>query len=182
MKRFVMGFICAALIFGGTSVLADSISFVGKTIDSEIPVYYNEEPLVAKAIAVEGMSYLPVRTVGNTLGAKIEYRDGAIFMEKTDDYEAIKQQVMNDIKLEMQKEEIRKEITKLQTAIENGRKQISELEIDIARNEGAVKDTLVQLKATVETIIQQQEAKIKELEAQLAELEGQEDGENQDQE
>lgn len=182
MKRFVMGVICGALIFGGTSVLADSISLVGKTIDGEIPVYYNKEPLAAKAIVVEGISYLPVRTVGNTLGATIEYRDGAVYVEQADQYEVIKEKVLNDLKLEMQKEEIQKEISKLQTANENLRKQVVELENDIKRNDGAVRDTLIQLKTSAETIIQQQEAKIKELEAQLAELEGQEDGENQDQE
>lgn len=182
MKRFVVGFVCGALIFGGTSVLADGISFVGKKIEREIPVYYNKEPLAAKAIVVEGISYLPVRTVGNTLGATIEYRDGAVYVEQADQYEIIKERVLSDIKLEMQKEEIQKEIAKLQTAIENGRKRISELESDIAKNEGAVRDALVQVKTSVEIVIQQQEAKIKELEAELAELEGQEDGENQDQE
>jgi len=183
MKRFILGVICGALLFGGTSVLAESISLVGKTIDTEIPVYFNEEPLAAKAIAVEGTSYLPVRTVGNTLGATIEYRDGAVYVEQADQYEVIKEKVLKDLKLEMQREEIQKEISKLQTANENLRKQVSVLENSIeVEPVPSVKENMIKIKENTLEMITQNEQKIAELQAQLAELEGQEDGENQDQE
>jgi len=176
MKRFALGFICGALLFGGTAVLAEGVSLVGKRVDGEIPVIYNDEPLVAKAITVEGTSYLPVRTVGNTLGAKIEYKDGAVYVEKADEYEALKEKILNDLKFEAQKEELQKEISKLQTAIENSRRNISELEKQIAAIEypdDPVREALLRTKASVENIIQQHEAKIRELQVHLAALEQQ---------
>jgi len=184
MKRFITGFLCGALLFGGTAVLADSVSLVGKKVDGEVSVFYNDEPLAAKAITVEGTSYLPVRTVGNTLGAKIEYRDGAVYVEQVDEYDAIKEKVLKDIQVEMKKEELRKELEKLQKAVENNKKLISELEKDIELNssQGFDVSSLIRVKETTEAVNQQNLQKIKELEAQLAELEGQEDGENQDQE
>jgi hypothetical protein len=177
MKRFITGFLCGALLFGGTAVLADSVSMVGKIVDGEVSVFYNDEPLAAKAITVEGTSYLPVRTVGNTLGAQIDYRDGAIYVEKTDDYEAIKTQVMNDIKLEMRKEELRDEIAKLYAAVENQREQITELErgIEISEKQGGYTPSLIQAKQIIESSIQVNIQKIKELEAELAELEATEE-------
>lgn len=175
VKRFALGFICGALIFGGTAVLAESVSLVGKTVDGEVPVYYNDEPLVAKAITVEGTSYLPVRTVGNTLGANIEYRDGAVYVEQEDQYEAIKEKVMSDIKLEMQKDELRKEIEKLQAANANIRERIADLEKEIEHglSAGSLVDGSVKAKEIVEKTLQTNLQKIADLEAQLAALEQQ---------
>ena len=182
MKKFVLGVICGALIFGGSSVLADSLSLVGKTVDGEVPVYYNDEPLVAKAITVQGTSYLPVRTIGNTLGVDIQYKDGAVYVEKQEEYEAIKQQVMKDIKKEMRKEELQSEIAKLQAANEKIREslEIVEKEIEIGTEQGAYIEGSLMAKANLESALQKNIQRIQELEAELAELEGQEDGENQE--
>jgi hypothetical protein len=182
MKKFILGFVCGALIFGGTAVLADGVSLIGKTVDGEVPVFYNDEPLVAKAITVEGTSYLPVRTVGNTLGAQIEYRDGAVHVEQKNDTEIIKQQVMNEIKIEMRKEEIRKNLDGLKKGIEaytelaNQAKQNLEIETEPiirADYERTIRDA--------EQIIQKNQQKIAELEAELAALEQQQD-ESEDEE
>jgi len=177
MKRFILGVICGALIFGGTSVLADSFSLVGKIVDGEVPVYYNEEPLAVRAITVEGASYLPVRTIGNTLGANIEYRDGAVYVEKQNEYESIKQQVMNDIKNEMRKEELQAEIAKLQAANESIKQslEIVEREIEIGKAEGAYIEGSLMAKQNLENSLQKNLQRIQELEAQLAELEATEE-------
>jgi hypothetical protein len=177
MKKFILGVICGALIFGGSSVLADSLSLVGKTVDGEVPVYYNDEPLVAKAITVQGTSYLPVRTIGNTLGVDIQYKDGAVYVEKQEEYEAIKQQVMKDIKKEMRKEELKSEIAKLQSANERIQKslEIVEREIEVGKAEGSYIEGSLMTKQNLEKSLQQNLQKIKELEAQLAELEATEE-------
>lgn len=184
MKKFVLGVMCGAFLFGGTSVLADSVSLVGKKIEKEILVYFNGEPLAAKAIVVEGTSYLPLRTIGNTLGADIKYRDGAVYVEKANDYDAIKEKIVNDIKLEMRKEELQSEIAKLQAANEKIREslEIVEKEIEIGTEQGAYIEGSLMAKANLESALQKNLQRIQELEAELAELEGQEDGENQDQE
>lgn len=176
MRRFVSGLLLGALIFGGSSVLADGVVWTGKTIEGELPVFYNGEPLVAKAIVVEGTSFLPLRTIGNTLGAKVEYKDGAVYVEKANDYEAIKEKIVNDIKLEMRKEELRDEIAKLYAAIENQRERIAELErsIEISENQGGYTPSLIQAKQIIESSIQANLQKIKELEAELAALEEEE--------
>jgi len=181
MKKFILGAICGALIFGGTSVLADSLSLVGKTVDGEVPVYYNDEPLVAKAITVEGTSYLPVRTIGNTLGADILYKDGAVYVEKQNEYDSIKQQVMNDIKRELRKEELQAEIEKLRGANEKLQETLNDVEreIEIGVEKGSYIEGSLMVKANIESSIQKNLQRIGELEAELAALEGQEDGEDQ---
>ena len=174
MKRFVIGFLFGALIFGGSSVLADDVSWVGKSIDGELPIYYNGEPLVAKAIVVNGTSFLPVRTIGNTLGAQVEYRDGAVYVERENEreYEKLKQQVMNDLKIETRKEELRKEIAKLQAANENLKARLAEVEKDI--QEGIASGGFIggseQAKQIIENTIQANQQKIQQLEAELAAL------------
>lgn len=184
MKKFVLGVMCGAFLFGGTSVLADSVSLVGKKIEKELLVYFNGEPLAAKAIVVEGTSYLPVRTIGNTLGADIKYRDGAVYVEKPYDYEAIKKQVMNDIKREMRIEELRDEIVKLKGANEKIKESLEIVEEDIEKSsvDGGYIEGSLMAKANLESALQKNLQRIQELEAELAELEGREDGENQDQE
>jgi len=177
MKKFVLGVLFGALIFGGTSVLADSVSLIGKPIQNEIPVFHNNERLETKAIAVDGVSYLPVRTIGNALGARVEFRDGAIHVEKQDDYDAIKEKVLNDIRLEQQKEELREEIAKIQASMENIRSQISNFEKEIAASkEDGVADKLKQLKEALEQTLQQQQQRIAELEEELKKLEQQQPG------
>lgn len=175
MKKFVLGVLCGAFLFGGTSVLAESISLVGKKIEKEIPVHYNGEPLVAKAIVVEGTSYLPVRTIGNTLGADIKYRDGAVYVEKANDYDAIKEKIVNDIKREMRKEELQTEIAKLQAANEKIREslEIVEKDIEIGTEQGAYIEGSLMAKANLESALQKNIQRIQELEAELAALEQQ---------
>ena len=175
MKKFVLGVLCGAFLFGGTSVLAESTSLVGKKIEKEIPVHYNGEPLVAKAIVVEGTSYLPVRTIGNTLGADIKYRDGAVYVEKANDYEAIKKQVMNDIKREMRIEELRDEIVKLKGANEKIKESLEIVEEDIEKSsvDGGYIEGSLMAKANLESALQKNLQRIQELEAELAELEEQ---------
>jgi len=175
MKKFVLGILCGAFLFGGTSVLAESISLVGKKIEKEIPVNYNGEPLVAKAIVVEGTSYLPVRTVGNTLGATVEFKDGVIHVEKTNDYDVIRDKVMNDIKREMRIEELREEISKLKEANEKIKESLEIVENDIEKStvDGGYIEGSLMAKANLESAIQNNLKKISELEAELAELEQQ---------
>ena len=177
MKKFILGVICGALIFGGTSVLADSLSLVGKTVQKEVTVNFNGEPLAVKAIMVNNTTYLPIRMLGNLLGAKIEYKDGEVHMEKPDEYQNIKEQILTEIMLEEQKGEIKKKIAELQLAIENGQKRIVELEDEINRdgNDGVVKEALMKAKEITQTVLQQQLAQLAELEAQLAELEATEE-------
>lgn len=177
MKKFVLGVLFGALIFGGTSVLADSVSLIGKSIQNEFPVFYNNERLEAKAIAVDGVSYLPVRAIGDALGARVEFRDGAIYVEKQDDYEAIKEEVMHDIRVEQRKEELREEIARVQAAIESMRSQISNIGKEMAApKEDGIADQLKKLEEALEKTLQQQQQKLAELEEELKKLEQQQSG------
>ena len=177
MKKFVFGFVLGALIFGGTTVLADNVSLIGKEIQGELTVYFNGEPLIAKAIVVDGVSYLPIRTVGNTLGARIEYRNGAVYVEKENEYEEIKEQVMNDIKREMRKEEILEEIKKLRSANEKFQESLISIENDIkiGQEKGADIQAHLIVKSNLENSIKQNLQIIAELEAELAALEEEEE-------
>jgi len=174
MRKFIAGFICGAVLLFGTSVLAESVTMVGKTIQSEIPVYLNGENLAVNAIAVDGASYLPVRVIASTLGAKVDFRGGVIHLEKSNEADALKEEILAEIRLENQKSEIRKEIDKLRAAIDNNNRQIQHFEELIANEpDTLIKETYEKNIGMIEQVIQQQTQKIADLEAQLAALEQQ---------
>lgn len=82
MKKFISGVIVGALIFGALpGAFAASKSFVGKTIKSELSVYFNGKKLEDSAIVTEGKSYLPVRKVAELSGLTLELKGSDIYLK-----------------------------------------------------------------------------------------------------
>lgn len=74
MKRFLVGFVLGALIFGSMTAFAND-EVRAKLTDIKLMVNGQLVELENKVMAVEGRSYLPVREVANLVGYDVDYND-----------------------------------------------------------------------------------------------------------
>lgn len=81
MKKFIVGFLCGALIFSAGLVAADGISLIGKKIQSEAVATLDGEQ-IDTAIIVDGKSYAPVRSVAEATGLTVGFEKGKVKLEK----------------------------------------------------------------------------------------------------
>jgi len=75
MKKFIIG-LCAVFVITtvGATAYGAVNSLVGKKVQSEAPVIVNGEE-IGDAIIIDGVSYLPVRKVSETLGLDVSYEN-----------------------------------------------------------------------------------------------------------
>lgn len=85
MKKYVAVFLAGALLMLSTQVLADTVSQIGKKVDSEASVYVDGVK-VSDAIIIKGKSYVPGRDVAEALGAKVEWKgsEGVVITSEID--------------------------------------------------------------------------------------------------
>ena len=80
MRKYVSGFIVGVFLATGITAYADSLSLVGKRIQSETIIYKDGEYL-DKAIAIDGKSYAPIRVIAESAGLDVSYKGGEIYLE-----------------------------------------------------------------------------------------------------
>lgn len=74
MKKFVMGLIIGAGFMFSMSVNAEGVAnFVGKTIQGQFPVKVNGETIDNPGIVIDGVSYLPTRTIAEIAGFEVKF-------------------------------------------------------------------------------------------------------------
>jgi len=83
MRKYVSGFIVGVFLATGITAYADSLSLVGKRIQSETIIYKDGEYL-DKAIAIDGKSYAPIRVIAESAGLDVSYKGGEIYLETKD--------------------------------------------------------------------------------------------------
>lgn len=88
MKKYLIGFMAGVLLMFSTSVLAEGISKIGKRIEAEFSVQLDGEELPFKAIALEGTSYAPVRSVAEALGLEVDFVDKVVVLNSKQPKEA----------------------------------------------------------------------------------------------
>ena len=82
MKKIVFGIVIGALLTLGISAAADGISKIGKSITNEYVIKINDEELSVKAIAVDGMSYAPVRVIAETAGFAVNFANNEVLLNR----------------------------------------------------------------------------------------------------
>lgn len=73
MKKFIVGFLLGLLLSFSFSVYAEVQSLIGRTVQGMFPVKVNGVKLEKQAIVIDGTSYLPVRTLGESLGFDVYF-------------------------------------------------------------------------------------------------------------
>lgn len=82
MKKVVAAFIAGALLMVSVQAFGDSISKIGKKIQTEYTVTVDGQKLTVPAIAVDGTSYAPVRAIGEAAGYNVSVSGKSINLEK----------------------------------------------------------------------------------------------------
>jgi hypothetical protein len=84
MKKFIFGLLVGmALMVTGNVFAADIQSLIGKTIQGQFGVTVDGKSLDMPAIVVDGTSFLPVRSFGESVGYAVYFdTEGAIRLEK----------------------------------------------------------------------------------------------------
>lgn len=80
MKKFIAGVMVGAMIFGGTSIFADSIkNLVGTKVTGTYTLKQNGEK-VADAVILKGSAYVPVRTMSEATNTPLQVKGKEIIM------------------------------------------------------------------------------------------------------
>ncbi|MEC0169710.1 hypothetical protein [Paenibacillus graminis] len=174
MKKFVSGVIVGALLFGGASVFAESVSLIGKKVSGVYTIEKNGKK-VAEAVIINGSAYAPVRAVAEATGAGLKVEGKKIIMSETNQGSSAtatsEQKSVADLQVEREK---------VSAVIEQKKANITDLETNvIPLYEAQVKDLSTnsalaqQVQGTVDSyksILEQRKTELSTLQQQLTDL------------
>lgn len=78
MRKFVIGLICGAVLMFSGQALAGTISNIGKKIQGEYAIVVDGKKLETKAIAVNGTTYTPNRSLADAVGYDVAFTDQTV--------------------------------------------------------------------------------------------------------
>lgn len=96
MKKIIIAFIAGALVMVSGQALADTVSQIGKKVDSEATVYVDGKK-VSDAIIIKGKSYVPGRDVAEALGGTVEWKGSENSIVITSDSNSIAETQSNEV-------------------------------------------------------------------------------------
>ena len=79
MKRFLIAAVVVLVLAGGLTAYAGG-GMVGKAVDATYPLWLHGNKLEKDVIVIEGVSYAPVRMIGESLGLDVEFKDEQVFL------------------------------------------------------------------------------------------------------
>ncbi|MFD1776648.1 stalk domain-containing protein [Paenibacillus rhizophilus] len=85
MKKIVASFIAGALVMVSVQAFGDSVSQIGKKIQTEYTVTVDGQKLTVPAIAVDGKSYAPVRVIGEAAGYNVSVSGKTVVLNKKEE-------------------------------------------------------------------------------------------------
>jgi hypothetical protein len=171
MKKIVVAFIAGALLMLTGQALADTVSQIGKKVDSEAAVYVNGNK-VSDAIIIKGKSYAPVRDIVVKLGAYVEWKgsEGIVITNNlVTDEEIAEHNLKNEMYIQA--------YATAKAKVDGSKREIERLEKSIAKAKAEfVPDTIVseyQLSRIekLEQELETEKANLVQYEAKLSELE-----------
>ncbi|MEK0313747.1 hypothetical protein [Cohnella sp. 56] len=84
-KSFIVGFFAGVMMTASVSSFAATSSVVGKKVQGEFTVVVDGAALSQKAVVIDGSSYAPLRSVGDSTGYDVSFEDKTVaFTKKTE--------------------------------------------------------------------------------------------------
>lgn len=165
MKKFVFGLILGAGLAFSVSTYAEEVkNFIGASIQGQFPVTVGGEVITSPGIVVDGISYLPTRTIAELAGFEVKF-DADLGIELT------KKEVVTGVGIQMGEvtkdrmiEQLKDQINKLNMQIDTAKATVTVTEGFVERNPDSPE---------WEANLQQSKDFLADLEAQKAELEAQ---------
>lgn len=171
MRKYIVGFIAGAIIVSTVQVYGGAITLIGKEIKNEVEISLLGNKLTNKAPLIDGITYVPIREVTETLGLKAVFVNGKV---------EITQPGLEELRISGDIDLNKKEIATAEKSISTINEQIVIYEKTINDNPGKTdwaidpNITLASLKNNLQTFQQQLallESELAELEAQLETIE-----------
>ncbi|WP_028546244.1 hypothetical protein [Paenibacillus taiwanensis] len=78
MKKLVAISLCSLVLVAGSVAYATGGSLIGKKVDKTVSVVVNGQKAKTEAVIIDGVTYAPVRTVGEMTGSTVKYEGGVV--------------------------------------------------------------------------------------------------------
>lgn len=89
MRKYLIGGIVGFTLALGVSAHAEEVlSLVGKQVQGEVNVKLNGQTLDSKGAIIDGSSLLPVRTLAESLGLNVDFKNGEVLLNSSTTKEA----------------------------------------------------------------------------------------------
>ncbi|MDK8182125.1 hypothetical protein [Paenibacillus sp. UMB4589-SE434] len=95
MKKIIIGSLCFIILIAGSAAYAAGESLVGKKVTRTVEVIVNGQKTNAEAVVIDGVTYAPVRAVGEITGSTVKYEGGVVTLNNTQG----KEQTMNIVQV-----------------------------------------------------------------------------------
>lgn len=82
MRKYIIGIVVGSVLAFSGQAMAETISNVGKKIQSEYEVIVDGKTLPVKAVNVEGITLTPNRSLADATGYKVEFKNGVVVFTK----------------------------------------------------------------------------------------------------
>lgn len=135
MKKSLIVTVAVSVLLAGSVASAAATSLVGKKVAKEVQIEVDGKKTRSPAVIIDGVTYAPVREVGEMTGRTVKYEKGVVVMNSDDvtmgeDATQVKpstQSIDNDIKYKREKlESNREEITRQEGIIADSTKRFEE--------------------------------------------------------
>ena len=70
MKKFILGFVCGAIILGAVGVVAELL-----VSENQFPIFVNGERQEMESFLINGRTFLPLRAMGDALGVEVYWNE-----------------------------------------------------------------------------------------------------------
>lgn len=172
-KKVVAAFLAGALMMVSVQAFGDSVSQIGKKIQTELSVTVDGKKLTVPAIAVDGKSYAPVRAIGDAVGYNVAVSGKSIILSKEGG--TVSDNIVN---IPEPTPEVIPPAATHTPKLQTNESKINALSHKLATLSGSIAIAEAQLKDKPDNSELQQKvvdlkAQYAELQAQLAELQGQ---------
>lgn len=85
MKKGIIVTIAVSLLLAGSVAGAAGSSLIGKKVAKEVQIEVDGKKTKNQAVIIDGVTYAPVREVGEITGFKVTYKDGVVRMNSTNE-------------------------------------------------------------------------------------------------
>jgi hypothetical protein len=173
MKKFMVSFLIFATMIGTIVANADSVSLIGKKVQSEAVV--NLDGVSAgSAIIIDGVSYAPVRVIAEASNLTVGYKKGVITLTSNESENTEKSVVFDEVALNKEKRQLTIRVNTLRNYISDTTHSINEYTSVLENIEGELIKTyeamiaeFLENKQTYETELRAAELRIAEIDELL---------------
>lgn len=163
MKKFVAGIVVGALLFGGSSVLADSVkSLMGAKVTGIYTVEQNGKK-IAEAAVINGSTYAPVRAIAEATGTPLKVEGKTIVLESNPEGNALSEE---EIQVVNKANRLKGDVLSWQSLIVAENEAAKTLESKIAEEKAAADKVPGRLEA-LETNLQKSRDYVAELQSKI---------------